>query len=130
MILNLRDGYETQVGEQGATLSAGQQQRIALARALYRNPFLVVLDEPNSNLDAEGEEALSSAIVGVRNRGGIALVIAHRPSALAGVDLVLVMGAGRQQVFGPKEGVLRKFQRRDPSLPAPLKVVPGAESST
>jgi ABC-type protease/lipase transport system fused ATPase/permease subunit len=130
MILNLRDGYETQVGEQGATLSAGQQQRIALARALYRNPFLVVLDEPNSNLDAEGEEALSSAIVGVRNRGGIVLVIAHRPSALAGVDLVLVMGAGRQQVFGPKEGVLRKFQRRDPSLPAPLKVVPGAESST
>jgi ATP-binding cassette subfamily C protein len=130
MIVDLRDGYETQIGEQGTALSAGQQQRIALARALYRDPFLVVLDEPNSNLDTEGEEALSNAILGIRRRGGIVLIIAHRPSALAGVDLVLVMGGGRQQVFGPKEEVLRKFQRRDPSLPAPLKVVPGAASST
>jgi ATP-binding cassette subfamily C protein len=100
MIVSLREGYETQVGEQGAALSAGQQQRIALARALYRDPFLVVLDEPNSNLDAEGEEALSNAILAIRRRGGIVVVIAHRPSALAGVDLVLVMGGGRQQAFG------------------------------
>ena len=129
LIVNLHNGYETQVGEQGTSLSAGQQQRIALARALYRDPFLVVLDEPNSNLDAEGEEALSNAILGVRRRGGIVLVIAHRPSALAAVDLVLVMGQGRQQVFGPKEEVLRKFQRRDPLPPAPLKVVPVVASS-
>jgi ATP-binding cassette, subfamily C, bacterial PrsD len=125
LIVNLRDGYETQVGEQGASLSAGQQQRIALARALYGDPFLVVLDEPNSNLDSEGEDALTQAILGVRRRGGIVVVIAHRPSALAGVDLVLVMGQGRQQVFGPKDEVLRKFQRRESAVPAPLKVVPG-----
>jgi ATP-binding cassette, subfamily C, bacterial PrsD len=111
LIVNLRDGYETQVGEHGASLSAGQQQRIALARALYGKPFLVVLDEPNSNLDSEGEDALTDAILGVRRRGGIVVVVAHRPSALAGVDLVLVMGQGRQQVFGPKDDVLRKFQR-------------------
>jgi ATP-binding cassette, subfamily C, bacterial PrsD len=129
LIVNLSDGYETQVGEQGTSLSAGQQQRIALARALYRDPFLVVLDEPNSNLDSEGEEALSTAISGVRKRGGVVLVIAHRPSALVAVDLVLVMGHGRQQVFGPKDEVLRKFQRRDQSPPAPLKIIPGMASA-
>lgn len=123
LIVGLRNGYETQVGEQGMALSAGQQQRIALARALYRDPFLVVLDEPNSNLDAEGEEALSIAIRGIRARGGIVLVIAHRPSALASVDLVLVMGHGRQQVFGPKDEVLRQFQRRDRPDSSPLKVM-------
>jgi ATP-binding cassette subfamily C protein len=131
MILQLPDGYETQVGEAGAALSGGQRQRIALARALYGDPFLVVLDEPNSNLDNEGEQALTTAIKSVRARGGIVIVIAHRPSALAGIDLLLVMAEGRMQSFGPKDEVLSKVlrsvpgsQAAEPRMPAatPLKV--------
>ena len=108
LILSLPKGYETEIGEQGHILSAGQRQRVALARALYRDPFLVVLDEPNSNLDSEGEEALTQAISGVRKRGGIVIVVAHRPSALASVDLVLVMAKGSAVGFGPKDEILSK----------------------
>ena len=108
LILGLPNGYETQMGEGGTALSAGQRQRVGLARALYGDPFLVVLDEPNSSLDHDGDEALTRAIMGVRARGGIALVVAHRPSALAGVDQLLVLRGGRQQAFGPKETVLRE----------------------
>jgi ABC-type protease/lipase transport system fused ATPase/permease subunit len=125
LIVNFPAGYETPVGDQGSALSAGQRQRIALARALYGNPFLVVLDEPNSNLDSEGEEALSKALLGVRARGGIVVVVAHRSSALASVDHVLVMGRGTQQAFGPKDEVLSRFMRREQSA-APLKIVPQA----
>ena len=129
LIVKMPEGYETQVGDQGNALSAGQAQRIALARALYREPFLVVLDEPNSNLDAEGDEALTRAIASVRERGGIVIVIAHRPSAIAGVDYVLVMNQGRQQIFGPKEDILSKVLQRPP-LPRPLKIVPDAGSAS
>jgi ATP-binding cassette subfamily C protein len=108
MILNLPNGYESNVGPDGSALSAGQRQRIALARALFRDPFLVVLDEPNSNLDAEGEGALSAAIQGVRDRNGILIVIAHRPSALNTVDHVAMINAGRLGAFGPKDDVLKK----------------------
>lgn len=111
MIVGLAEGYSTQVGEGGRALSAGQRQRVALARALYGDPFLVVLDEPNSNLDAQGEAALTDAILSVRRRGGIAIVIAHRPNALAGVDMVMMMQHGRLQAFGPKEDVLRQVLR-------------------
>ncbi len=107
MVVKFADGFDTRIGEQGMVLSAGQMQRVALARALYNDPFLVVLDEPNANLDSEGDAALSRAIMGVRERGGIAIVIAHRPSALAAVDKVLVLAAGETKAFGPKEDVLR-----------------------
>ena len=124
LIVKLPEGYETAVGEQGSALSAGQAQRIALARALYREPFLVVLDEPNSNLDYEGDEALARAVMSVRKRGGIAVVVAHRPSALEAVDLLCVMGQGRMQhPVGPKDAVLAKVLQR-PAQPRPLKVVP------
>lgn len=111
MVVHLKDGYQTEVGESGRHLSAGQRQRVALARALYKDPFLVVLDEPNSNLDAVGEAALAGAIRSVRDRGGIAIVVAHRPSALATVDQVLALANGQVAAFGPKDDVLRKFVR-------------------
>ena len=126
LILRLPDGYETRIGESGTALSAGQRQRVALARALFGDPFLVVLDEPNSNLDAEGDQALTRAITGVRDRGAIVIVIAHRPAALVAVDLVLAMANGAVAAFGPKEEVLRKVLRQVPSVPSPLKVVTDA----
>jgi ATP-binding cassette subfamily C protein len=117
LILCLPEGYDTQIGEGGAALSGGQRQRVALARALYGDPFLVVLDEPNSNLDGEGEQALTQAILGVRARGGIVVVVAHRPSALAGCDYVLTMAEGRVQAIGPKDEVLAKVLRPVPVAP-------------
>ena len=108
LILNLPQGYDTRIGDGGVALSAGQRQRIALARALYGDPFLVVLDEPNSNLDAAGDNALTGAIASIRARGGIVVVIAHRPGALAGLDQLLVLADGQQQAFGPKDEVLKK----------------------
>lgn len=124
LILRLPSGYETEIGEGGMSLSAGQRQRVALARALYGDPFLVVLDEPNSNLDAEGEQALSDAIKNVRARGGIVVVIAHRPSALANVNLVLMMNEGRMQAFGSKDDVLGKVLRpQQIERPPQLKIV-------
>lgn len=111
IVSSFSDGYETEIGEFAENLSAGQRQRIALARALYGDPFLVVLDEPNSNLDADGEAALTDAILSVRARGGIVVVAAHRPSALAGVDLILALANGRVVSFGPKEKVLGNILR-------------------
>ncbi|MFI8751640.1 type I secretion system permease/ATPase [Vreelandella lionensis] len=112
MIVRLPNGYRTQLGSLGASLSGGQRQRIGLARALFGNPFIVVLDEPNSNLDAEGEAALTAAIQGVKQRGGIAVVAAHRPSALAAVDLVAIIQNGRLAAFGPKDEVIGKSNVR------------------
>lgn len=128
LVVSLPDGYSTEVGETGRQLSAGQKQRIALARALYGEPFLVVLDEPNSNLDSEGEDALTAAILGVRERGGVAVIIAHRPSALFAVDKVLMLADGRQQAFGPKEEVLAKVLRPVGGTAGALKVVQAAET--
>lgn len=115
LILSFEKGYETRIGEGGSALSAGQRQRIGLARALYGDPFLVVMDEPNANLDAEGEAAVVKAIVSVRERGGVAIVVAHRPSAISVVDKVLVMESGRQRAFGPKDEVLSKVLQVAPA---------------
>ena len=112
LVLRLPDGYDTRIGEHGGMLSAGQRQRLSLARALYGDPFLVVLDEPNSNLDEEGDLALTRAIGSVRARGGIVVIIAHRPAAIAACDMVLLMAGGRRQMFGPKEEVLAAMKQR------------------
>ena len=106
MIVKMPEGYRTQLGPNGTALSAGQRQRIALARALYGNPFIVIMDEPNSNLDGEGESALTEAIEGIKKRGGIAIVIAHRPSALVAVDLVAIVQNGRMVAFGKKQDIM------------------------
>jgi ATP-binding cassette subfamily C protein len=106
MIVRLPDGYRTYLGPMGTAISGGQRQRLGLARALYGNPFLVVLDEPNAHLDPEGEAALATAIEGVKKRGGIVILIAHRPSALQACDLIGVMQGGKLTAFGPREQIL------------------------
>ncbi|MFX0547296.1 type I secretion system permease/ATPase [Roseovarius sp. S1116L3] len=106
MIVRLPDGYRTYLGPMGTSVSGGQRQRLGLARALYGNPFLVVLDEPNAHLDPEGEAALSAAIEGVKKRGGIVVLIAHRPSALQSCDLIGVVQNGKMTAFGPREEIL------------------------
>jgi ATP-binding cassette subfamily C protein len=121
LIVTMRDGYDTDVGEHGVVLSAGQAQRIALARAVYGKPFLLVLDEPGSNLDHDGDEALTQAILSVRSRGGIVVVVAHRPVGIAGVDTLLVMRDGRIQAFGAKDLILAQSAKR--SISTPIKAV-------
>ena len=126
MIIKMRDGYNTDVGEQGKALSAGQAQRVALARALYGDPFLIVLDEPNSNLDTEGDEALTRAVRAARERGAIVVVVAHRPIGIEAVDQILVLKDGRLQAFGPKEQVLAQVLQPRVAGPTPIKIVSDA----
>ncbi|MBO0143620.1 type I secretion system permease/ATPase [Agrobacterium sp. Ap1] len=125
LIAGLPEGYNTMIGEAGARLSAGQRQRVGLARALFGNPFLVVLDEPNSNLDVEGEQALSRAMMDIRERGGIVVVVAHRASALAAVNKVLIIQNGQQVAFGDKDQVLSNVSMLSGSQ-QPGKVVANA----
>ena len=114
LIVHLPDGYDTLVGPSGRTLSAGQRQRIALARALFRDPFLIVLDEPNSNLDAAGEMALNRAVATAKERGAIVVIVAHRPSALAEVDSLLWLDSGTVRAFGPKPEILPRLTASAP----------------
>jgi ATP-binding cassette, subfamily C, type I secretion system permease/ATPase len=112
LVLRLAHGYDTQVGDAGNALSPGQRQRIALARAVYGEPRLVVLDEPNSNLDQEGEQALLATLRLLKEQGVTVVIIAHRPSLLTGVDKVLVLRDGAVEAFGPRAEILARVVRR------------------
>ncbi len=127
MILRLPNGYETELGPSGAGISPGQAQRIALARALFRNPCLVVLDEPNSHLDADGEIALVKALEAVRARGGLVFVVAHRAGVINVADKILVLQEGRIVDFGPRSAVLAKLAAMSKS-PAPGVVLAGGQA--
>ncbi len=129
LIVSLPEGYATRIGDGGAMLSAGQRQRLGLARALYGDPFLVVLDEPNSNLDAEGDEALTRAIAAVRERRGIAIVVTHRPSTLTSVDQIALVMDGTIKLAGPRDEVLRKLSGPTATdVRGPIQVVSGGRA--
>jgi ATP-binding cassette subfamily C protein/ATP-binding cassette subfamily C protein EexD len=120
MILQLAKGYDTEIGGRGVRLSGGQAQRVGIARALYGEPKLVVLDEPNSNLDAMGEEALLQTLAMLKKDGVTVVVVAHRPSVLAGVDKILALRAdGSVDAYGPRTEVMRQFTRQPGSAPQP-----------
>jgi ATP-binding cassette subfamily C protein len=116
LILQLPMGYDTPIGPAGGRLSGGQRQRVALARALYGDPAVVIMDEPNSNLDAQGEQALVLAIRDLRDRGRTVIVMAHRPSAIAACDVLLMLDQGVVRAFGPKEQVLRETTANYPQI--------------
>lgn len=125
-ILRLPDGYRSRIGEHAIQLSAGERQRISLARALYGDPFLVVLDEPDANLDGAGEASLTEAIRSVRRRGGIIVVCSHRLAALEGVDTLVSLSNGRLHTSGRKDDVLRRMFELAPQGPrtAPPALAP------
>jgi PrtD family type I secretion system ABC transporter len=110
MILRLPQGYETDIGQAGSVLSGGQRQRIALARALYGNPQLVMLDEPNANLDAEGEHALSAALAELKTRGVTVVLVGHRPAMMSALDKLAVLNEGALEAFGPAAAVLARLR--------------------
>lgn len=124
LILRLPSGYDTRIGEGGMTLSAGQRQRMALARALYGGPFLVILDEPNAHLDADGEAALQCAIESIRARRGIVVVAAHRANVMRAATHVAVLREGRLATFGPRDEVLSSRSRSD-TAPALVPLLGG-----
>lgn len=119
LILRLSKGYDTQLGEGGSVLSAGQRQRVGLARTLYGDPKVIVLDEPNANLDADGETALAEAIKGRKARGATIVMVSHKPSVLAQADKLMLIRNGRIEMLGPREEVLRAMAPPAPPAPRP-----------
>ena len=111
MILDLPQGYDTRVSAGGARLSGGQKQRIGLARAFYGDPVLMVLDEPNSNLDAAGQDALNLAIRQAKAEGKAVIIMAHRPAGIAECDTILIIEDGVAKAFGPRDEVLKAHVR-------------------
>ena len=109
MIVNLPDGYDTRISQTSGRLSGGQIQRIGLARALYSNPVLLVLDEPNANLDAAGSEALNVAVRRLKAEGGAVIIVAHRPAAINECDTLLMLEQGMTRAFGPRDKVLEEM---------------------
>jgi ABC-type protease/lipase transport system fused ATPase/permease subunit len=118
LILSLPQGYETPVRAEQMRLSGGQLQRIGLARALYDDPVLVVLDEPNANLDNDGSAALNAAIRKIKAQGQAVLVMAHRPAAIQECDMILMLEGGVRMAFGPKQEVLAGMVKNAQSIQA------------
>ena len=111
LILRLPKGYDTPIGDGGSHLSGGQRQRLALARAVYRSPKLVVLDEPNANLDDARKRALALTVQELRNRGSTVFLISHRPTAVALADRIIIMGNGRIKLYGERDEVRRQVKQ-------------------
>ncbi len=122
LILRLPESYETQIGEAGAILSGGQRQRIALARALYGEPKLVILDEPNANLDREGEVALAASLEVLKARGATVVLVGHRPSVMTRVDKLAVLSEGQLEAFGPANEVMSKYGMPRPMPQGPVRI--------
>jgi PrtD family type I secretion system ABC transporter len=130
MILHLSDGYDTQIGDAGAKLSGGQRQRIGLARAVYGDPRLIVLDEPNANLDQVGEAALAGAVDELKRRGAAMVIVGHRPSTLAHADKILVLKDGRAELFGGRDEVLPRLRKVPVTTTAPASVPQAAPTAS
>jgi ATP-binding cassette subfamily C protein EexD len=115
LILHLPDGYDTFIGANGGALSGGQKQRVGLARALYGEPVVVILDEPNSNLDEQGEQALANALTQLKAIGSTVILITHRNNILTKVDKLLILNEGKLVAYGGREQVIAYLQQQNES---------------